>query len=608
MSLIGKLATYRALGFSNVLRVGVYRLGLKTKMHPVLKIKPDVVEPPFFTKPILAAPSNVIARKSWTDTSIHFGKHEFPLVGPPDWHANPFNNNARADATKPWSEIGDFSAGVGDIKTVWEASRFDWLIAMAQRTVCEEGTDLERLNEWIADWLEKNRPYSGVNWKCGQEASIRVLHLSLAAFILGQVDRPSDGVLALVKVHLKRIAPTISYAIGQQNNHGTSEAAALFVGGLWLARNGHPEGDKWYKLGRKWLEDRAVTLIEEDGTFSQYSVNYHRVMLDTYNFVEVWRRHFEANSFSPALLSRISAAVSWLYQFVTPQTGDAPNFGANDGARILATTDTDYRDYRPSVQLGAALFLKKRAYLDSGSYDQSLNWLRVKIPDECLEAPANLSLDNGGMHVLRNDRAAAYLRYPRFRFRPSQADALHLDLWVDGRNIFRDAGTYSYNSSPEETAYFNGVAAHNTVQFDDHDQMPRLGRFLFGDWLRTHNLKRVSRIKNTVSAAAAYKDTWGSEHERFVHLSENELKCDDKLAGIAKTATLRWRLPPGNWVLAGNKVSDGEFEITIESDRGVTDILLTEAPESNYYLEKANVPVLEVKTDLPVNISTRVLF
>ena len=86
------------------------------------------------------------------------------------------------------------------------------------------------------------------------------------------------------------VAPKIGYAVGQDNNHGTSEAAALFIGGRWLAALGHPVGTRWERNGRRWLEERAQRLIERDGSCSQYSVNYHRLMLDTLSVVEIWRR------------------------------------------------------------------------------------------------------------------------------------------------------------------------------------------------------------------------------------------------------------------------------------------------------------------------------
>ena len=69
----------------------------------------------------------------------------------------------------------------------------------------------------------KESPYLGVNWKCGQEASIRVIHLIMGPF--KSLKNPSNALIQLIITHLKRIEPTTSYAIGQSNNHGTSEGA-----------------------------------------------------------------------------------------------------------------------------------------------------------------------------------------------------------------------------------------------------------------------------------------------------------------------------------------------------------------------------------------------
>ena len=116
---------------------------------------------------------------------------------------------------------------------------------MAQRVALGDPAELTRLNHWLANWSRLNPPYLGVNWKCGQEASIRVLHLAAAALILDQAEQPLGSLCDLLRAHLRRIAPTMAYAIGQQNNHGTTEAAALFVGGSWLASQGVAEAEKW---------------------------------------------------------------------------------------------------------------------------------------------------------------------------------------------------------------------------------------------------------------------------------------------------------------------------------------------------------------------------
>ena len=51
-------------------------------------------------------------------------------------------------------------------------------------------------------------------------------------------------------------------------------------------------------FGRGWLENRAKKLIGKDGSFSQYSLNYHRMLLDTLSIAEVWRQRSETPSFS----------------------------------------------------------------------------------------------------------------------------------------------------------------------------------------------------------------------------------------------------------------------------------------------------------------------
>jgi hypothetical protein len=592
------------LGLPNLARVGAYRLGLKTRTHKVLRLKAEAPTGPFFRERASPPPTGAVPREDWRDTGLWFGAHEFACPGPPDWHLNPFTR-ARAERSRPWFEIGDFDPALGDVKAVWEASRFDWLLAMAQRAALGEAGELDRLNFWLTDWSRSNLPYLGANWKCGQEAAIRVMHLALAALLLDQADRPERPLVDLVALHLARIRPTIGYAVGQQNNHATSEAVALFVGGSWLERCGIASGAALARLGRRQLDKQARQLIGRDGSFSQHSLIYHRVMLDSYCLAESWRRRFDLPPFAGRTLERLGAATHWLRQLTDMQTGDGPNYGANDGARLMGLTEPGYRDFRPTLQWASALFLRERAIAEEGSWDQPLHWLGIDSPTALAEQPRSVSLDKGGLHVLRIGKAVAFLRYPRFRFRPAQADALHLDLWVGGSNVLRDAGTFSYNSM--ESGYFSGTASHNTAQFDGRDQMPRLGRFLFGAWLTAKDVRLVGETADAVEAAAAYRDREGAEHHRSVRLEESRLHCTDRLAGTAKGAVLRWRLRPGDWRLDGHRLTDGEVELTVEADCDAR-ISLRDGWESLFYLQKSPLPVLEVELKVPTTVRTTIGF
>lgn len=609
-----KARTALALGMSNIASVASYRVGLWLGFNPVRRLQGVAPEGAFFAASRLGALS-VPYSADWGSSAKLFSYWPLALNdGPPDWLANPLTGQRMPAPQRPWWQIPDFDSEVGDIKLIWELSRMDWVLALAQRVRQGETGALERLNVWLADWCEHNRPYLGPNWKCGQEASIRVMHLACGALLLGQVRETLPGLRDLITLHLQRIAPTLQYAMAQDNNHGTSEAAALFMGGSWLAALGDARGARWATKGRALLENRAARLIGEQGTFSQYSLNYHRLMLDTFSMAECMRSHLGLPAFSERLNSRALAATQWLHALTDPGTGDGPNVGGNDGARLLQLTNATYRDYRPSVQLAMVLFGGQRAYTAHGSWDHAAKWLGVDLPIGVAPLPGNLQADDGGFLVMRRGKAMSLLRYPRFRFRPSQADALHLDLWVNGRACLRDAGTYSYNTDPKWVTYFDGVSGHNTIQFDGREQMPRLSRFLLGDWLCTDVLEPLSTYCDGLRAGAGYRDRQGARHHRQMQLEYGLLRVRDRVHGFEKCAVLRWRLAPSEWVLhkpdelnSKNQrclLNHDGHSLTITSDVRIMRCELIQGWESLHYLEKTLVPVLELEINQPGALTT----
>ena len=431
MSLVIKIKAALNLGVVNLWRVFTYRLGIKFGVNPVKRLTAVISEGDIFLPLVADAQTDLPTNTSWHDQQCYFGWFKTQSKKVPDWWQNCFSGLA-ISVKQPWWQIPDFDPKIGDIKTVWEASRFDWVVCFAQAALAQNSNYIGKLNSWLADWLKHNPAYFGPNWKCGQEASIRVMHLAMAALLLKQLKTTSLPLQQLIAAHLARIAPTLRYAIAQDNNHGTSEAAALFIGGSWLTLHNHPEAGKWQKMGRKWLENRAKRLIEDDGSFSQYSATYHRVMLDTYAFAEVWRRSLSLPAFTAKFHTKLAAATLWLYNQPGVSFGDVTNLGANDGARLIPLTDSDYRDCRPSVQLAAALFLNKLAFVGDGIWNSPLKWLQLPLPSATLAEPDSQQYDDGGYAILRRKDAAVLLRYPRFRFRPGQADALHLDFWLAG--------------------------------------------------------------------------------------------------------------------------------------------------------------------------------
>ena len=136
----------------------------------------------------------------------------------------------------------------------------------------------------------ENHLNSGPNWKCGQEASIRAINIFLANEIISP-NKNSDDLINLIKVHIDRINPTTFYAKAQNNNHGISEGVVLYVLGYFIWKELRIK--KYFsihKKGLKLIEDRVNKLILDDGTFAQYSIVYHRMVIDILSFAELFRK------------------------------------------------------------------------------------------------------------------------------------------------------------------------------------------------------------------------------------------------------------------------------------------------------------------------------
>jgi hypothetical protein len=542
----------------------------------------------------------------------YFSVHAREIGNPPNWFINPFKNKQHPQTTQHWSDIPDFNAEVGDIKVIWEVSRFNWVAVFARAwRISGDARYLSTLQVWMQDWWRHNPPNTGPNWMCGQETSIRLINALLGLRLAGLENR-IDGMPSFVEAHCRRVDQTTSYAIAQDNNHIASEAAGLFIGGTWLAKNvkgaAKIRGRRWAETGRKLLEGRVRRLISPDGSFSQYSLTYHRMMLDTLSVAEVWRQFADEAPFSKGFYTQAAAATRWLRAMIDLVSGDGPNLGGNDGTHPYRLDVSTYRDFRPCLQLSSLLFLGS-ASLESGPWDECAAWLGIPVEEHLRPDDLRSAVFPDGGFVSIRDRSGVrmLLRVPTARFRPSHADALHLDLWWKGKNLLRDSGSFAYAEGGAVAEALASVVGHNTQQFDDHDQMPRLRRFLYGGWVRVVGMPTVTQSADGQSWTGRYKDVWGAQHERTVTLRGDALSVQDRVQGFKRKAVLRWRLAPGNWSETETGFDSDLCRIRVESNAPIRRMSLESGWESRHYLEKSAVPVLEVEIDQsPAVVTTTV--
>ena len=616
-SITSYLNTILKLGLTNVLYVVWYRLTIKTGVRQLWNPKKKIPsESDYFIPCEIKANFPELwqikliedAEKIISGKIRYYAFHWKEVGNPPNWFLNPFNRKSFQDTNLNWTKLPDFHPSIGDIKNIWETSRFEWVVTLARAyAVSGKNEYILILNEWLRNWSKNNPLNTGPNWKCGQESSIRIINLVNASLILNQNSTPTHALSELIYAHLERIEGNILYAISQNNNHGTSEAAGLFIGGNWLLKTNPIRYSKYAETGRKWLENRVQKLIADDGSFSQHSVNYHRLLLDTLSIAEFWRMELGLKPFSREYYYKAQKAVSWLIYLTDEKSGNCPNLGANDGSILLNSHSCDYRDFRPALQFSYAVFNKKTLY-DFGEWDEPLYWhgLDNKQLEKKKQIKESAVLENGYV-IMKSVNSWGLLRFPQYKFRPSHNDVFHFDLWFNGQNIMHDSGTFSYNpDSNQNSLKLKSVHYHNTVSFDNKEQMPELSRFLLGNWIKPISISGIRTVSDRQSWEGSYTDSTGINHHRkIVWNNDNAWTVFDTFNGPFYIAVIGYNLINAHYRIKFNVVES--FWGTIEVHNS-SQISIIDSTTSEYYYNKKPCKRLLIKSVDAKSIITKISF
>ncbi len=387
-----------------------------------------------------------------------------------------------------WSQIESYDPQKGDIKYVWERARFSYLLDVMRYDAATKEDHSKFVFGEITDFIKHNPLNTGPNYVCSQEISIRILNwLFLLRFYSDSSTLTEEDFSLIIRSiygQLKHVYSNIDFScIAVRNNHAITECSMLYIAGLLFPE--FPESTKWKKTGLKRLIKEVEYQIYPDGTHLQYSTNYHRVVLQTLTYV-LALMSTNNEPIPEVICERYSKSIEFLFRCQNGKNGWLPNYGANDGALFFPLSDCDYRDYRP--QLDAAYYLATGKDLYQEAFEER-KWFCSDIKpffNQFVLKPQDgfFRFDDGGIYIVHDKGTMTFFKCAAYsNNRPSQADDLHLDIWVDGKNLLLDAGSYQYNTSPESILYFNGTESHNTVMLDDQSQMKKGPRFIWFDWI-----------------------------------------------------------------------------------------------------------------------------
>ncbi len=555
-----------------------------------------------------------------------FFNHWFGNLGwPPNFNRDPVND-IDWPAGEHWLGTARSGPPRDDIKLVWEASRFSLAYHFARAYV--RSSDKKWANsfwEMFDAWIEQNPPQMTVAWGCGQEITFRLMAMIFAAIATLKSSAATDERLYALSRFAwqsgKHIDININQARMQGNNHALSEAVCVWTIGLLFPE--FKESGKWRDLGAKVLACETRRQIYNDGSYVQHSLNYHRVMMD--DLIWAIRLGEINNAVLPKTVhDRFARAVGWLREMADPDSGRVPNYGSNDGALVLPLSSCDYLDYRPIIQASHYL-LRRQRFFEPGCWDEKMLWL---FGAESLNAPKTSSAkqpqfaaNDGGYYILRGDKSHAMIRCHSYKNRPSQADMLHLDIWHEGQNVLRDAGSYLYYCQEPWKMYFRNTAAHNTVEIDGLNQMVKGPKFLWFNWAKGNLISFGSSSDGKAGYFEGnhlgYKRLPGKViHSRSVCRIEDSFIVSDQITGAGShRVALNWRLCPADW-----NQSDNSFSADLNDEKVTLKVLtlhgqscnleMVESWESLYYGQRTQCPGIRLSLEeaLPVRFITLIDF
>ena len=477
------------------------------------------------------------------DREILRGQHlsifsEDTFTGDEYWHT-PYYVSCRHTPSL-FIPLDEFSGR--DVKLVWDKSRFVWLIKLAAAyRITGQRRYLKVANLYLESWFRSNPVEKGINWACAHECSIRFFLLCYARTLSSGKAQSDVAFVSLLKATQKRVSFSILYSDAQANNHTLIENMFLYFAHKWASKTSRVSALKaiFYRAKVGYYLNR---LFMNDGGISMYSLNYQRAVLELIaiiyrvcnvydvEFPEQWRR-------------TVYNAYTFLVCLVDPNSGVLPNIGHNDGSSYIVGDSLS--DARLSLLFIASSFgyrapeycrgLEKRVF-----HEKSVEFCTLQYILGNKAGNARRRYSRSGIGELYNFQdfgliyakcawGALFLRYPNYKFRPSQCDPLHLSMVVRGEEVLIDGGTYSYNPEEEEIDDLCSINGHNAPYAKGSCVMRKYSRFLYYDWPKGKAREEVSDTKLTI--IASYQDYMGNHYERRLSIMSGSIDIRDNCEG-----------------------------------------------------------------------------
>ncbi|MCH8505861.1 MAG: heparinase II/III family protein [Ectothiorhodospiraceae bacterium] len=411
----------------------------------------------------------------------------------------------------------------GDVRELWEPSRLQHLVDLAQIAATSSGGIRQRAVDLVAtqlvSWVECNPHMAGPHYISSMECALRRISACYALDLIRPWladDAPArQAVAAMAVEHPRLIAQRLSL-YSSLGNHTIAEAAGLIHAGALFTDL--PEAAGWRSLGLNLLAEEADHQVLADGGGTEQAIAYHHANLQLMALSEQLLIHLRLPG-DPRLTAAVERGTHFLDELALP-SGELPAIGDSDDGEALSPSLTLCQPRRREQKRASVTTLPYAGY----------TVLRSGSPRDIL-----LILDHGPLGMPPSHGHG-------------HADALSVLLWVSDVPLLVDTGTFAYAGDPVWRKYFRSTAAHNTVTVDESDQAFQQSGFL---WSRPYRAELLSHRTGPDSTELLL-----ARHDGY------------QARGVSHTRGVAWS--PEGWLLVQDVLSgDGMHELALHWHLGV---------------------------------------
>ncbi len=512
-----------------------------------------------------------------------------PVAWGKDWvHGQ--NYPPRASRRVPYL---NFNA-VGDHKIIWELSRHQHLVILAQAFLLSGDPLLsqEIVRQW-RHWNAENPIGRGIHWTSALEVGFRVISWCWLAHWLGP-DLPIEFSEAIHQ-HGCYLERNLSYYFSP-NTHLLGEALALEVIGCFLP--GLPRAEQWKKLGSEVFAREIKRQTRLDGGYFEQSDYYHVYALD------MLLLHYLLNGRPAYFLPLITRMADFLLAMTGPE-GRLPGFGDDDGGRLFHPYGERRSFGRGSLAMCASILENPAYLLDHADLLPLAAWWlgpeALKIQPQAHPASSRFFPDTGLCVWAEGEfrMVADVGPFGPYQSGHSHSDTLSFVARLRGVDVLVDPGTYTYMESIASRNEFRGSAAHNTLTIEGLNQADAHNAF---GW---RNPPEVCVLAEEPGHLAAECRHHNYRHLRKWTLNSGRLTVSDHVEGTGKQicVTQYWQpagevqqLEPTHFLLAGG------VHLYLDHPAVVEDFWLSPAYGIRH---KASRIVCRVEGPAPLNLLAR---